>query len=107
MTIRITADTKETRLTENERNMARKAGRRLNGLTATSVRFSISTEEGPDERVEIPPSAIPLFSRILDEMAAGNTVAVVALEHQRKDLADRLKATEALAEQAQALDMGY
>jgi excisionase family DNA binding protein len=139
--------------TENERRIAREASRRLATLPARTTRLEVLEAKGPAQVVEIPAAALPLFRRILDEIAEGHPVAVVAddselstqqaadllgvsrpflvgllergaipfrrvgahrrvrlqdlMDYKRRDEAERLKALEALAAQAQELNLGY
>jgi excisionase family DNA binding protein len=64
--------------TEAERHLAREASRRLAARTTRSVRLELGESNGPGEVVEIPAAALPLLRRILDEIAEGHPVAIVA-----------------------------
>ena len=129
------------------------ASRRLAMLTTRSARLELGEPNGPAEVVEIPAAALPLLRKILDQIAEGHPVAIVAddaelstqqaaellgvsrpflvgllergaisfrrvgahrrvrlqdlMDYKRWDDAERLKAMEALAAQAQELGMGY
>ena len=139
--------------TEAERHLAREASRRLAVLASRSARLELRPPDGPGEGVEIPAAALPLLRTILDQIAAGHPVAIVAddaelstqqaaellgisrpflvgllergaipfrrvgahrrvrlpdlMDYKRRDEAERLKAMEELAAQAQALGLGY
>jgi excisionase family DNA binding protein len=135
---------------EDDRRVAGEASRRLATLPAPTDRLEI---HAATETIEIPAAVLPLLRQILDQVAAGNPVAVVAddaelstqqaadylgvsrpffiglldrgvlphrkvgahrrirardvIDHKRRDQADRLKALEELAAQAQELGLGY
>jgi excisionase family DNA binding protein len=139
--------------TEAERHLAREASRRLSVLATRSARLELRQPDRPGEAVEIPAAALPLFRKVLDQIAEGRPVAIVAddaelstqqaaellgvsrpfligllergaipfrrvgahrsvrlhdlMDYKRRDDADRFKAMEALAAQAQELGMGY
>jgi excisionase family DNA binding protein len=139
--------------TEDDRRLAGEASRRLAAFPATPTRLEIHADSQPQEIVEIPAAALPLLRQVLDQIADGTPVAVLAddaelssqqaadylgvsrpffiglldrgvmpfrkvgahrrirardvIDHKRRDQADRLKALEELAAQAQELGLGY
>jgi hypothetical protein len=96
--------------TEDERRIAGEASRRLAAFPATATRLEIHAASQPEEVVEIPAAVLPLLRQVLDQIADGTPVAVLAddvIDHKRRDQAERLKALEELAAQAQELGLGY
>jgi excisionase family DNA binding protein len=64
--------------TEAERHLAREASRRLAVHARRPARLELGAPNEPGEVVEIPVAALPLLRQILDEIADGHPVAVVA-----------------------------
>ena len=61
---------------EDDRRVAGQASRRLAALPAPTARLEIHAAAA--EAVEIPAAVLPLLRQVLDQIAAGNPVAVVA-----------------------------
>ena len=139
--------------TEDDRRLAGEASRRLAAFPANPTRLEIHAVSQPEGVVEIPAAVLPLLRQLLDQIAEGTPVAVLAndaelstqqaadylgvsrpffiglldrsvlpfrkvgahrrirardvIDHKRRDQADRLKALEELAAQAQELGLGY
>ena len=65
---------------EGEAEVARESGRRLGALVAGAKMLRIAPADEPGEAIELPTSAVRLLVRVLEEMAAGNAVTLVAMQ---------------------------
>src|SRR4051812_46223938 len=68
--------------TEADSRLARESSRRLASYVGThrDLRMQLVTEdEGPDESLAIPPSAVQLLLDLLTEMAKGNAVTLIPI----------------------------
>ena len=138
---------------EDDRRLAAEASRRLAALPDRPARLEFRDVGRDAEVVDLPAAALPLLRQLLDRIAAGEPVAVVAgddelstqqaadllgvsrpflvgllergvipfrkvgahrrvracdlADYRRREDAERLKALEELAAQAQELGMGY
>lgn len=138
---------------EDDRRLAGEASRRLAAFPSNPTRLEIHADSQSEQAVEIPAAVLPLLRQVLDRIADGTPVAVLAddaelstqqaadylgvsrpffiglldrgvmpfrkvgahrrirardvIDHKRRDQADRLKALEELAAQAQELGLGY